>query len=629
MSFDGIVMRAVALELEEALLGARIDKIYQPTKHELILVMHRKGGVPLKLLLSTLAQEARVHMVTQTPPNPTAPPLFCMVMRKHLEGGKIVSISQQRLERVLEINCEVIDELGETVLRQVIVEIMGKHSNILLLDPAQSKIIDAIHRVPASVSRYRQVLPGLPYLPPPPQDKLEPGEVRQEDFYDRLLAQPLSTPLNKALLQIINGVSPQSVAEILYRSSLAPLQPLDYCGEYELSTLWQQVTELGTMLKNGAFSPEVIMQDKQPVAFSALALSSFPAVSRRSFASMNEALDFYYQHKNTASLFQQQKSNLESLVKKEIARCEKKAGLQSETILEAQKTDQYRLWGELLTAQLYQLSPGKEARVPNYYDPEGKIELIPLDEHLSIGENAQRYFTRYQKAKNAAIKAEKQLQETKEELTYLYSLISSLQSVTTSGEIAEIQEEFREAGYPQTAGNKKSAALKGQGSDSKWKAHQPGKASKAGKTGKTSKAGRSEKQQTASLPQKITRDSWIIYVGKNNRQNDQLTMKMAKADDLWLHTKDIPGSHVVIKNPNHADIPAEILEEAAMLAAYHSQARNSAHVPVDYTLRKNVWKPKGAKPGFVLYDNQRTLYVTPEPDMISKMLDASKEEVSS
>jgi predicted ribosome quality control (RQC) complex YloA/Tae2 family protein len=629
MAFDGIVMRAVALELEEALRGARIDKIYQPTKHELIFVLHRKGGASLKLLLSTLAQEARVHTVTQTPPNPTTPPLFCMVMRKHLEGGKIISITQQKLERVLEINCEVIDELGETALRQVIVEIMGKHSNILLLDPAQNKIIDAIHRVPASISRYRQVLPGLPYLLPPPQDKLEPGEIRQEDFYNRLLAQPLSTPLNKALLKIINGVSPQSVAEILCRSGLDPLQPLDYCGENELSTLWQQVTELGAMLKDGAFSPEVIVQDRQPVAFSALALSSYPAALRRSFASMNEALDYYYQHKNTASLLKQQKSNLESLVKKEIARCEKKAGLQSETILEAQKTDQYRLWGELLTAQLYQLSPGKEARVPNYYDPEGKIELIPLDEHLSIGENAQRYFTRYQKAKNAAIKAEKQLQETKEELTYLYSLISSLQSVTTSGEIAEILEEFREAGYPQTAGNKKSAALKGQGSDSKWKAHQPGKASKAGKTGKTSKAGRSEKQQTASLPQKITRDSWIIYVGKNNRQNDQLTMKMAKADDLWLHTKDIPGSHVVIKNPNHADIPAEILEEAAMLAAYHSQARNSAHVPVDYTLRKNVWKPKGAKPGFVLYDNQRTLYVTPEPDMITKMLDASKEEVSS
>lgn len=596
MSFDGIVLRAVATELNEALLGARIDKVYQPTKHEIILVLHQKGGAPTKLLLSSLAQEARVHLVSQTPPNPATPPLFCMVMRKHLEGGKILSIAQQKFERVLEISCEIIDELEEKALRQVIVEIMGKHSNIILIDPAQNRIIDSVHRVPASISRYRQVLPGFPYLCPPPQDKLELDQLEQDDFYERLLALPITTPLNKAVLKIISGVSPQSVEEILYRSGLDPIQALEYCGEYELSTLWQLVSTLGATIKKGSFTPEVILQGKQPLTFSAIALTSYPTAWRRSFASMNEALDYYFQHKTKSSSLQQQKGNLESLVKKEITRCEKKAGLQNATIFEAQQAEQYRLWGELLTAQLYQLSPGKEAQVPNYYDPEGKIETIPLDEHLTVGENAQRYFSRYQKAKNAAVKAAEQLRETNEELTYLYSLINSLQCVTTVAEIAEIQEEFREAGYLQATAAKKNLSTK----------------KKAG--------GKNGMNKTASLPQKVSRDSWLIYIGKNNKQNDLLTMKMAKADDLWFHTKDIPGSHVVIKNPDRQEIPPQILEEAAILAAYHSQARNSTQVPVDYTLRKNVWKPKGAKPGLVLYDNQHTVYVTPVPEKIAEIL---------
>jgi predicted ribosome quality control (RQC) complex YloA/Tae2 family protein len=612
MSFDGIVLRAVTIELASKLVGARIDKIYQPTKHELVILLHQKGAAPIKLLLSSLAPEARVHLVTETKANPATPPLFCMVMRKHLEGGRIVSIKQQKLERVLAINCEVIDELGEKAFRQIMVEIMGKHSNIILIDPVQNKIIDAIQRIPAALSRYRQVLPGLPYIGPPPQNKLEPEELQEDDFYERLLALPLSTPLNKAILQTVSGLSPQSVEELLYRGGLDPLLALEYCGEYELNAIRQVIAELGAQIKKGAFSPEVIRQDKQPLTFSAFALTSYPTEMRLSFPSMNEALAYYYQHKNKASRFQQQKNNLESLVKKELLRCEKKAGLHRETILAAQNTEQYRLWGELLTAELYRLTPGKEARVPNYYDPEGKTEVIPLDENLSVSENAQRYFSRYQKAKNAAVKAEQQLQETTEELTYLYSLLSSLQSVTSTAELEEIAEELRDAGYLHAAGQS-------------GKQGKNGKQNKGGKNKARQSAAKAGQAQPASLPEKIRRDSWLIYVGKNNKQNDLLTMKMAKADDLWLHTKEIPGSHVVIKNPNRLEIPDEILEEAALLAAYHSQARNSTQVPVDYTLRKNVWKPKGAKPGFVLYEKQRTIFVTPSPEKIREIL-AGQEE---
>ncbi|MDD4146253.1 MAG: NFACT family protein, partial [Clostridia bacterium] len=377
MSFDGIVLRAVTMELATKLSGARIDKIYQPAKQQIILTLRQKEA-SYKLLLSSLAQEARVHLVSQTTPNPPQPPVFCMVLRKHLEGGRILSFTQQNLDRVLEINCEVLDELGEKAQRKIIIEIMGKHSNILLLNPQQNKIIDALRRVPASISRYRQVLPGLSYHYPPPQDKIIPWETEQKIFYERLLELPLNTNLSKALLKVSEGMSPQSIKELIFRTGLNSQLTLEYCGEYELRLLWQELCRLGAQLQAGSFTPEVIVEDDLPLAFSALALTSFSPAMRHSFPGMNEALDFYYLHKNKALSLQQKKGELTSIVKKEIQRCEKKAGLQQETIQEAKNAEQYRLWGELLTANLHCLTQGKEAQVSNYYDPTGKIEIIPL-----------------------------------------------------------------------------------------------------------------------------------------------------------------------------------------------------------------------------------------------------------
>lgn len=266
MSFDGIVLRTVAVELTQKLIGARIDKIYQPLKHQIILTL-RQQGCSYKLLLSALAQEARVHLVSQTPANPLEPPLFCMVLRKHLEGGKILSITQQNLERVLEINCEVPDELGEKTQRKIVIEIMGKHSNILLLAPEQNKIIDAIQRVPASVSRYRQVLPNLSYLAPPPQDKIIPWETEPETFYAKIMELPLSTPLNKALLKITSGISPQSSKEIVFRTGLDSRLTLEYCGEYELSSLWRELSKLGSYLAMPIFFTGSYLRKKYSPCF--------------------------------------------------------------------------------------------------------------------------------------------------------------------------------------------------------------------------------------------------------------------------------------------------------------------------------------------------------------------------
>lgn len=588
MSFDGLVLRAVTLELQEKLCGARIDKIYQPTKRDIILTLRQKG-TNYKLLLCSQAHEARVHLVSATAPNPPEPPLFCMVLRKHLEGGKILSLTQQNLERVLEIDCEVFDELGEKTKRKIIIEIMGKHSNILLIDPADHKIIDAQQRVPASLSRYRQVLPGLIYQTPPPQDKIIPWKITPQEFYQRLLELPLNTKISKALLKVSKGMSPQSINELIYRTGLDDQLLLEYCGEYELSSLWQQLTQIGLKIQDGEFTPEVISQDKQPLTFSALALTSSPPDERQSFSTMNEALDFYYLHKNKSNTIQQKKGGLLSVIKKEIQRCAKKAELQQATIQEAENSGHYRLWGELLTANLHCLSQGAEVQVSNYYDPDGRMETIPLKPQLTVGENAQRYFARYQKSKNASVKAKEQLTETKKELDYLVSLINSLENVSSISEIEEIREEMRQTGYLKS-------------------------------TEKANKANKKAALQQPSLPHKLVLDSWLIYFGKNNRQNDLLTMKMAKSEDLWFHTKDIPGSHVIIKNPHNNPIPTKIIEKAALIAAHHSQARYSTKVPVDYTKRQNVWKPQGAKPGFVLYEKQRTLYVTPDAETIKKLL---------
>ncbi|HHY05588.1 MAG TPA: fibronectin/fibrinogen-binding protein, partial [Clostridia bacterium] len=348
MSFDGIALRTITTELEKKLCGARIDKIYQPQKQQIILHLHQKG-ISYKLLLSSLAQEARVHLVSQTASNPAQPPLFCMVLRKHLEGGRILSFTQPGLERILEINCEVLNELGDKTERKMIIEIMGKHSNILLVNPEENKIIDALKRVPVSLSRYRQVLPGLAYQYPPPQDKIIPWQTEQKVFYERLLSLPLTTKLNKALLKTCQGLSPQSINELIFRTGLEPHLALEYCGEYELSVLWQKLEQLGTQLEQEKLSPEIIMQDNVPLAFSAFALTSYPSAMRHGFPEMSEAIEFYYLHQNKVTTKQQITDKLTHIISKEIQRCEKKAALQLETIQEAKNAEQYRLWGELLT----------------------------------------------------------------------------------------------------------------------------------------------------------------------------------------------------------------------------------------------------------------------------------------
>lgn len=603
MSFDGIVMRAVTAELHPALAGARIDKIQQPGAKEICLVL-RNQQENFRLLLSASAEEAGVYLTAHARTNPAQAPLFCMVLRKHLHGAKVLEVAQQGLDRVLVINCAVIDELGDTAERKLIVEVMGKHSNIILLDAQKNRIIDAIHRVSSAVSRYRQVLPGLDYVPPPPQNKQIPWAVNADAFAETILRQPLTQTISKTLLACFSGMGPQTVEEIILRAGLDPQTPIEYFGEYEMVKLWRAFSRSAEDIKANAYSPQVAVRDGLPLAFSALSLIGFPAGERVSFPTMNEAVDFFYTNKKTSSLFKDKKAALESVVQKEIDRCEKKAGLQLATIVDAEQADLYRLWGELLTANIHALQPGKQAVVANFYETGSPALHIPLDENLTIAENAQRCFQRYQKARHAAAQAQSFYDETRQELTYLYSLASSLENVTTAAELEEIREELQEAGYLKSQPHKEAKPGQKQGQRDKTGGKKPGRLPPA-----------------ASSPQKIIIDSWEIYIGKNNRQNDLLVTKLARPEDVWLHTKDIPGSHVIIRNPRQLAIPDRILEAAALLAAYHSRARFSVNVPVDYTLKKHVRKPKCAKPGMVRYESQHTVYITPDAGRAKALLE--------
>lgn len=587
MSYDGIVMRAVTFELNNYLHKARIDKIYQTGKKDIVLHI-RQPGLTYKLLLSANAQEAGVYLIEQARPNPAEPPLFCMVLRKHLEGGKILSFQQANMERIMNIQCEVIDELGDKVQRTIIIEIMGKHSNIILLHSHNNKIIDSIQRVPSSISSYRQVLPGLIYQAPPPQEKVIPWKTDETAFYNKLLSYPLTHTIHKAVLQSYSGLGPQSVDEIITRANLDPSLSIEYCGEYEFSKLWQNFIQVAQNIHNNVFEPEVIVQKKAPISFSAIALTQYPLKLRQTMDSMNKTLDFYFFYKKTASILQQKKHTLHQVVKKELERCEKKKGLQLQTIQDSHNSEKYKVRGELLMANLHLIKQGKEAKVIDFFHPEQKTSKIPLDPNLSPVENAQRYFKKYQKSKHAAKQAAIQLVSTNAELEYLYSVSNSIENVTELQEVDEIKEELIEATYLKPAPTKKKSKNKKLAKDQSTPAH-------------------------------ILIESWEIYWGKNNKQNDLLTMKIAKSQDIWFHTKDIPGSHVIIKNPNDKPVPENILELGAMLAAYHSKAHLSTNIPVDYTYKKHVWKIKGAKPGMVHYENQRTIYVTPDVEKIDKL----------
>ena len=615
MTYDGLVMNGVARECDRLLAGARVDRIAQPNKNEIILHLHNQGK-NYKLLISTLAQEARVHFTSTAPPNPGQPPVFCMVLRKHIEGGRILSIGQQGLDRILHINVSAMDEFGDFREKRLVAEIMGKHSNLILVDPDSGKILDSMKRITAAVNRWRQILPGEIYLPPPPSGKLPPWEEREDTVGGRLLLAGTSQALDKVILSTYDGLGPLSVQELINRAGASPVDTLEYFGQGDYTRLFRAITGLGREITEGAFQPEILTQAGRPKDFSAIALTLYPPERRQVFDTVNDMLDAFYRDRSAANLFRQKQSDLEQIIRREQERCRKKAGLQAESMLEGKEAQKWLELGQLLMAEHFRLKQGAEATVTNIYDPGGESVVIPMDPRFSPMENAQLYFKRYHKAKQTAEKARIHYDETMDELSYLDSVSLSLTTVTNAEELSEVREELIHAGYIKSAegdirhkGASRKTAGKGRGD----KASKRGPASEAASSGK-----KTALSESSSLGRLNVRGFDILY-GRNNRQNDYLNMKVAKAGDLWLHAQNTPSAHVIVRNPDKTDVPDEVLEAAAMICLWHSRAKTAGRAPVDYTLRQNVWKPKGAKPGMMLYEQYQTLYISVEEEDIRRL----------
>ncbi|WP_442599443.1 Rqc2 family fibronectin-binding protein [Neobacillus sp. D3-1R] len=564
MSFDGLFTNLMTKEISSTLISGRINKIYQPFKNEIILLIRAKGK-NYKLLLSAHPSYARVQLTNESYDNPNEPPMFCMLLRKHLEGAIIEDIYQVGLDRMICLEVKGRNELGDMTYKKLVIEIMGRHSNIVLIDKEKNIILDSIKHVSFAVNSHRAILPGQPYILPPQQEKLNPFSIDESDVLKKVDFN--SGKLDKQLVEHFAGISPLFAKEIVFRSGLANRMTLP-------KTFYQMVQEIN----KGHVIPSITV-NSQKEAFYFLPLEHLNGDSR-TFESLSEMVDRFYFGKAERDRVKQQANDLERFIQNEKDKNEKKIEKLKATLDDAKKAENYQLFGELLTANMYSIQKGmKEIEVINYYDENGSTINIPLNPLKTPSENAQKYFSKYQKAKNSIDIIKEQIVLAKEELTYFDALGQQLMSASIR-DIAEIREELVEGGYIRERQKKKN------------------------------------KQANQSKPQLEVykaSDGTEILVGKNNKQNDYLTNKVAGRDEIWLHTKDIPGSHVVIRSkvPNE-----ETLKEAATLAAYFSKARLSSSVPVDFTKVRHVKKPNGAKPGFVIYDNQQTIYVTPDEDKV-------------
>lgn len=579
MNIDGLSLRPLVAELDKRLAGARIDKISQPDKFRLGVWL-RQPGENIALLLSASPDSAAAWLPAALPENPAVPPSFCMLLRKHLEDGRVASVTQHGLDRVVTFAIDTRGERGLIVTKQLVLEIMGKHSNIILVQ--DGLILDAIRRVGFGISRVRQVLPRRPYALPPGQPRADLLATEPNAFVAALRQSHGPLGLAKAIVAAAEGVGPVTAREIAWRAGLPADHPVAALDDADAGALAEAVASIAAPLAAGETRPTVALSAD---GGKLLALAAFPpehlAGDLRPFPAMTAAVEY-------AANFQGQPVNpektlLQKLIVQETARLARKETILAAELADADEADKYRIYGDILMANLHAVPAGaSQTTLPNLYDDAAAPLAIPLDPLLSPVANAKRHYARYNKAKRAQQSLAAQLAECRADLAYLDSVAVALDQAAVLDEINEVRQELVHGGYIKEKTRRRPV---------------PPAAPLA-----------------AAAP-----DGTAILIGRNNRQNDLVTFKHAGPDDLWLHTKDIPGSHVILKCAGREPAP-EALAAAAMLAAYFSKARASATVPVDYTRRRHVKKPAGAKPGFVIYDHQKTVYVTPDEEAVKKML---------
>lgn len=581
MPIDGVVVRNIVKELNSLLIDGRIDKITQPEVDEINIII-RNNGQNYKLLLSSSPTYPRVHITTLSKQSPINAPMFCMVLRKHISGGRIVRIEQYNLDRIIKIYIEAYDELGSLSNKILVCEIMGRHSNIILVSEGNGVVIDSIKHVTPDISSFRQVLPGITYKYPPFQNKLEPLNFSMSDFENRLESAPSGTKLAKFISNTINGISIFGAREICYNTVLDEDIALSGLSPESKQRLLSSVKVFIDRIAAGDFSPCLYFEGSELYDFYSFDLNYLKHMKLENKQSISDTIEIFYYRKDKSDRIKQRSADILKIVKLNLDRCLKKLSIQNEKLIECQGKDKWKLYGDLITANLYSLKKGDPtARVINYYDENQDYMNIPLDLSLTPPQNAQRYYKKYNKEKTAEEMTKEQKKENLEEIQYLENQLVNIENCTEDEEIEEIRNELISLGYIK-------------------------------KKRKTS----SRKIKQSKPMHYVSSDGTDIYVGKNNVQNDYLTTKFAEPGDIWLHTKNIPGSHVIIKSGSPSD---STLLEAAALSAYYSKAKNSSNVPVDYTDRKNVKKPSGAKPGMVIYYTNRTVYVTPDEEMINKL----------
>ena len=577
MALDGITIANIVKEMRDALLGGRIAKIAQPEADELLLTVKAPSG-QRRLYISASASLPLVYLTDENKPSPFTAPNFCMLLRKHIANGRIVSITQPSLERIIVLGIEHLDELGDLCRKKLVIEIMGKHSNVIFCDE-DDRIIDSIKHVPAQMSSVREVLPGRTYFIPDTMHKADPLTISESDFAVLLRQKP--SALSKALYTSLTGISPVVAEEICFLAGLNSALPPSELSDDLMTHLYRQFSLFLDQVREEDFHPAIYYRNNEPQEFASVPLTHLEGCARQEFDTISQVLSSYYAVKNRITRIRQKSADLRHIVQTALERNRKKYDLQARQLKDTDKRETYKVYGELLQTYGYQAEPeAKEIEALNYYTNE--MIRIPLDPTKTPLENAKRYFEKYNKMKRTYEALSHLIVETRDEISYLESVSNALDIARTEDDLAQVKEELTQSGYVRRKFTKK-------------------------------------KEKFKSMPlHYISSDGYDMYVGKNNFQNEELTFSFASGNDWWFHAKKVPGSHVIVKSQGE-DMPDRVFEEAGKLAAFYSKNNGSEKVEVDYGEKKHVKKVKGQKPGFVIYHTNYSLIADTDISMLKEV----------
>ena len=582
MALDGSFLKQLKHELEEQILDAKVDKVHQISREELILILRSRNG-NCKLYISAGADSPRIHLTTTSFENPKTPPMFCMLMRKHLIGARIIGLEQVGLDRILKIIFETRNEMGDIVQISGIIEIMGRHSNFIVVDQ-DGRIIDSMKRVDDTMSSVRPVLPGMRYVLPPAQDKLLLTETSAETMVDTIL-HGKDVPLSKAILNAVQGVSPLVCREIANYVFFGDDNVVSAMSSDHIDRLRFYLGRVKDMVVNHIGTPTAIIDAKgKPQDFSFLDIHQYgPSMVTRQYETYSQLLDQFYTQRDHVQRMKHRSADLLKFLANTSDRIARKVNLQKQELEESAQREQWKMYGDILSANLWSIQKGdKEATLQNFYEEGMPMVTIPLDVRKTPSQNAQKYYAEYRKADTAEKKLLELIEQGEQEYLYIDSVFDALTRAATIDELAGIRSELESQGYLR-AQNRKGM-----------------------------------KPQKLNPKKYVSDDGFTILVGRNNIQNDQLTLKESKGRDMWFHTKNIPGSHCIVISEGQ-EIPDSTLTQAAILAATNSRAVESSQVPVDYTQIKHIKKPKGGKPGMVIYHVYNTAYVTPDLELEKRL----------